>query len=160
MGDQMVTRSKRVLLSFASVIVSTVVCLVGMLIVNAIGGNPATYHSSEVILTIAVVSCLSSIGWLITLPVVFMVGNIRGWRFLAYWILGSCVGPLLMVALFAAVYFIFPQSPNATWFHPEYMPIVYLAAAISSLASLIYLVLLRRTLKTGSSVPSTQVAGS
>lgn len=156
----MVTRSKRVLLSFASVAAATFICLVGMLIENGRGANPATFQSSELILVIAVVCCLSSIGWLITLPVAFMVGNTRSWRFWVYWLLGSCVGPLLMAALFAAVYFLFPHGPNATWFRPEYMPIFYLAAAISCLASLFYLLLLGREQKKGAPAASNEVARS
>lgn len=95
-------------------------------------------------LTIGVTVGLCLVGSVFTVPVVLMITNIRGWRFWFYWALGSAFGPLLMLALCALVFFLVPHSPSDHWFRPELLPLVYLAAAISSLTSLFYLLLLRR----------------
>jgi integral membrane sensor domain MASE1 len=95
-------------------------------------------------LTIGVTVGLCLVGCVFTVPVVLMITNIRGWRFWFYWALGSSYGPLLMLALCALVFFLVPHGPNDRWFRPELLPLVYLAAAVSSLTSLFYLLLLRR----------------
>jgi len=49
-----------------------------------------------------------------------------------------------MVALSALVFIVFPQNSSNTMFSSALLPLVYLAAAVSSLTSLFYLLLLRR----------------
>jgi hypothetical protein len=79
------------------------------------------------------------IGWVISIPAILIVRNISGGRFWLYWILGSSVGPLLMLLLFVAVFVLVPHGPGAQWFNPALRPLAYFAAAISSLTSLCYL---------------------
>lgn len=144
LGDEMVAWWKRLLFSLASIVGSAVVCLAFIVLESLIGSRPASLHGSEVILTIGVVAGFCLLGWVLSAPVVLFVRNIRGRRFWVYWFLGSWVGPLQMLALAALVFLLFPQSADAHWFIPVLLPLVYLAAAISSLTSLFYLLLLRR----------------
>src|SRR6516164_6659790 len=38
-------------------------------------------------------------GWLLAIPFVLLVRNIRGWRFWMYFALGACFGPALILAV-------------------------------------------------------------
>ncbi len=84
-----------------------------------------------------VVIALSLPGWLLGVPLVLLVTNIRGWRFWMYWAIGIAIGPLLVLAV--AVYW----GPGFAGLPGNSMSPVYLAGAISGLTSLIYLLLLR-----------------
>jgi len=140
----MVAWWNRLLFSLASVVAAVVVCLGGLIVVEVVlKRQTAIIHSSEVALTVGVTFALCLVGWVITAPLILIVRNVPGGRFWVYWALGSCVGPLLMLGLFAAVFFLVPHSPNDHWIRPELWPLLYLAAAISSLTSIFYLVLLR-----------------
>jgi drug/metabolite transporter (DMT)-like permease len=139
----MVAWWKRVLFSLASVVAAAVISVSGIVLESTIKNPSTTFRSSEVALTIAVTVGFCLIAWVLSAPGVLIVRNIRGWRFWLYWIVGSGVGPLLMLALSAVIFMIVPQGPGATWFSPALLPLLYLAAAISSLASLFYLLLFR-----------------
>jgi hypothetical protein len=138
----MVAWWKRLLFSLASMIAAAVICLALMLLATTLKSHSANIHSSEVILTVAVMIGFCLIGWVISIPAVLIVRNISGGRFWLYWILGSSVGPLLMLLLVVAVFVVVPHGPGAQWFNPAFRPLAYLAAAISSLTSLCYLLLL------------------
>jgi hypothetical protein len=140
----MVAWWKRVLFSLVSIVAAAFVCMGCVVLESVIKSHPANIHSSEVVLTIAVTFGFCLVGWVFAVPVVLIVTNIRAWRFWFYWVLGSCVGPALMLALSALVFFVFPQNSSSTWFSPALLPLIYLAAAVSSLTSLFYLLLLRR----------------
>lgn len=146
----MVSRAKRILLSLLSVVVAAVVCFLAALLVTSMESDPASFQSSEVALTIGVLVCFCLVGWFFSVPAVVMVTNIRGWRFWFFWVLGSCLGPLLMIALFGVVLHFFPHDPKQNVFSPEFQPLLEMAAAISSLGSLLYLLLLRRAQKAAS----------
>ncbi len=150
---------KRLLFSLASIVAAAVVCM-GCLIAFELILNRQTaiIHSSEVLLTVAVTMALCLVGWVVSAPVVLMIRNVRGLRFWIYWVLGCCFGPLLMLALFAAVYLVVPHSPNEQWIRPELMPLAYLAAAISSLASLLHLLLLRKAQSRAKATPGHSTA--
>jgi len=79
-------------------------------------------------------------GWLLALPIVFVVANFRGWRFWMYWVIGSAIGPVVILG-FALYSFL--KSPKSAGFSPP-IELVYLAAAVSSLTTLIYLLLTKR----------------
>ena len=138
----MVAWWKRLLFSLASMIAAAVVCLAAMLLLTTLKSHSANIHSSEVILTVAVMVGFCLIGWLVSIPAVLIVRNISGARFWLYWILGSSVGPVLMMLLFLAVFVVVPHGPGAQWFNPALRPLTYFATAISSLTSLCYLGLL------------------
>ncbi|HEY1903824.1 MAG TPA: hypothetical protein VGG56_15430 [Terracidiphilus sp.] len=140
----MVAWWKRLLFSLASIVAAAIVCMAAIVVESADKSHPVSFRSSEVILTLAVIVGFCLIGWVFAVPAVLLVTNIRGGRFWLYWVLGSCVGPLLMLALCAVVFLVFPQGSGSPWLNPALRPLVYLAGAISSLTSLFYLLLLRR----------------
>jgi len=87
------------------------------------------------------VIALSLPGWFLALPLVLLVRNVRGWRFWMYWIIGICFGPVIVL--------IVNWIATMRGFSLAGLPggltaAIYLAAAISGLSSLIYLLLLRR----------------
>ena len=132
------------LFSLLSMVVAATVCLLCVVLESVLKSHTAKIHSSEVVLTIGVMIGFCTVGWVFAVPVVLAVTNIRKWRFWLYWVLGSCVGPLLMLALSAVVFIVFPQNSTKTMISPAVLPLVSLAGAVSSLTSLFYLLLLRR----------------
>ncbi len=91
---------------------------------------------------------LSLPGWALGVPFVLLVTNIRAWRFWMYWAIGLCIGPALILAV--ALY----SGPGLAGFPgSNSMSLFYLAAAISGLTTLIYLILLRRA-QAQASVPA------
>jgi hypothetical protein len=100
-----------------------------------------SFHGSEVILTVMVMVGFCVIAWIFTVPVVLIIRNVSGWRFWFYWVLGSCVGPALVLALSAIISNLYPE--NAVLFKAAVRPLLYAAAADSTLASIFYLTLLR-----------------
>ena len=150
----MVAWWKRILLSLLSVVVGTIVCLLGAEAVlwTAVkthlisSSHSISFHSSELLITIAVIVAFCVIAWLFSVPVVLIVRNIRSWRFWFYWVLGSCIGPGLMLVLCAVILMVaFKGRGNAIWYSPQELPLIYMAAAISCISSLLYLWLLRRS---------------
>ena len=87
------------------------------------------------------VIALSMPGWLLALPLVLLVRDVRAWRFWMYWIIGICFGPaiVLIVNWIATV-----RGFSLAGIPGGLTAAIYLAAAISGLSSLIYLVILRR----------------
>jgi hypothetical protein len=141
----MVAWWKRILLSLLSVVVAAIVCLLCVVLWSTVKSHPVSFHSSEVLLTIAVTVAFCLIAWLFSVPIVLIIKNIRGWRFWFYWVLGSCVGPALMLALCAVILMVVSHNRNTSWYSPEELPLVYMSAAISSVSALLYLALLRRS---------------
>ena len=139
----MVAWWKRLLFSLASMVAAAVISISAIIFESFIKSPTTNFRSSEIVLTIAVTVGFCLIAWILSAPVILIVRNIRAWRFWLYLLLGSSVGPLLMLALSALVFLVFPQNSTATWFSPALLPLLYLAAAISSLTSLFYLLLFR-----------------
>jgi hypothetical protein len=79
-------------------------------------------------------------GWLMAIPIVLLVRNIRGWRFWMYFALGACFGPVLIlgVGFYSAV-----RGMSFEGFPGHSMSVVYIAGAVSSLTTLLYLLWLR-----------------
>jgi hypothetical protein len=84
---------------------------------------------------------LSLPGWLLAIPAVLLVTNLQGWRFWMYLVLGSFIGPVLILAI--AIYSSI-QGPSFAGFSRDAVSTAFLAAAISCLTTLFYLLLLRR----------------
>lgn len=140
----MVAWWKRLFFSLVSVLAAAAVCMGCMIVMDAIVKPvPGGIRSSEAVLTIAVTVGFSMVAWFVSMPAVLIVRNFRGYRFWLYWGLGSCVGPLLILALFGAVYLLVPHAATEQWMRPELRVILYLAAAVSSLTSLFYLLLVQ-----------------
>jgi hypothetical protein len=83
---------------------------------------------------------LSLPGWALGIPIVLLVKNIRGWRFWMYWAIGICFGPAIVLAV---AFYSATRGASFAGFPGNSMSVVYLAAAISGLTALIYLMLLR-----------------
>jgi hypothetical protein len=83
---------------------------------------------------------LSVPGWLLAIPIVLLVKNIRGWRFWMYCAIGVLFGPALILAIgfYSAL-----RAPSFAGFPGDSMSVVYIATAVSGLATFLYLVLLR-----------------
>jgi hypothetical protein len=81
---------------------------------------------------------LSLPGWALAIPIVLLVKNIYGWRFWMYWVIGLCLGPAIILAV--ALY----TGPGLGAIPFGSTSLVYLAAAISGLTTLLYLLRLRR----------------
>jgi hypothetical protein len=142
-GGFMVAWWKRLLFSLASVVAAAVVCLGCVVLVSALKSHPVNFRGSEVILTVGVTVAFCLVGWIFSVPAILLVKRISGARFWVHWVLGSCVGPVLMLGICVAVFFALPHAPGASWFNPALRPLVYMATAISSLTALFYLSLLK-----------------
>jgi hypothetical protein len=87
---------------------------------------------------------IGSWGWLLGMPFVLLVRNIRGWRFWFYLALGSCIAPgLFSLSLLHSHLTRSSSGSSPTTESPDYTA-VPISAAISILTTLIYLLLLRR----------------
>jgi hypothetical protein len=80
-------------------------------------------------------------GWVLSIPVVLIVTNVRGWRFWMYLVIGCSIGPLLM---FGIALYGFLTDPRTDGFAAGASPLLFLGTAVSCLTTLIYLLLLRR----------------
>ena len=97
---------------------------------------------------------LSLPGWVLAVPGVLLVRNIRGWRFWMYWGLGIVFGPVLIYAL--STYSAFRgQSLESSAMGS--ISTVIMASAVSGLTALIYLLLLRRGQRVACMEPSETV---
>lgn len=79
----------------------------------------------------------SLVVWVLAVPIVLLVRNIRGWRFWMYLAIGISIGPAVVLAV--ALY----TGPGFAGILGSSMAAVYLAGAVSGLTTLIYLLLLR-----------------
>jgi hypothetical protein len=139
----MVAWWKRLLLSLMSLIIAAILCFLAVVAYSALKSHPVSFRSGEVILTVGVMVGFCIVVWIFSIPVVLIITNIRGWRFWFYWVLGSCVGPALMLALSALIFLKFPQTSNGHLFNPVVIPLLYVAGGISCLTAIFYLLLLR-----------------
>ena len=87
------------------------------------------------------VIALSLPGWLLSLPLVLLVRNVRGWRFWICWAAGICLGPAIvqLVNWIAGM-----RGFSLAGIPGGIKAALFLACAISAMSSLIYLLLLRR----------------
>ena len=152
----MVTWWKRLIYSLVSAVVGAGVsgaCAAAQQVIANSRGHLSAIGLWTVILSFAPwVIILSLPGWALAVPIVLVVRNIRGWRFWMYWVIGSCIGPALILAV--SLY----SGPGLAGFGGNSMSLFYLAAAISGLTTVIYLLLLRRAQAQASVQASATVA--
>lgn len=136
----MVAWWKRLIYSLFSVVAAG--SIFGVVVaLQTIPANPSTrFQIAEVISYIWVLVFGSLPGWILTIPVVLIVTNIRGWRFWMYLAIGSAIGPALILGIAIFVYFSSSHAVGLAW---RVNSAQMLAAAISFVATLIYLLLLR-----------------
>lgn len=87
------------------------------------------------------VIALSLPGWVLAIPIVLLVKNVARWRFWMYWAIGICLGPAMILAI---GFYSAARGLRFAGLFGNYATTVYMAGAVSGLASLIYLLLLRR----------------
>jgi hypothetical protein len=87
--------------------------------------------------------CLA--GWAVSLPIIFRIRSIDGWRFWALLALGSCIGPFIIfsVGICFEISAVIEKISSPNW-DPIVHTYVYDAMAISFLSTLIYLSIARR----------------
>jgi hypothetical protein len=90
----------------------------------------------------AVLFAVSLLGWLIASPLILIINNVSGWRFWLYMGIGSSIGPLLtyqgMILPFLRAYKgHYSQAPAL-------LVVLGTSTLLSGLATLSYLLLLRR----------------
>ena|ERR1035438_6285377 len=136
---------RRLFYSLISVVVGAGVCG-GALMIQRMIADPHTPFSPQAWVGSIVffdywLVLLSLPGWLLAIPAVLLVRDLRGLRFWIYLAMGSCIGPaiILGIAFYSAL-----RSPNFVGFPENSLSTVCLAAGISSVTTLIYLLLLRR----------------
>jgi hypothetical protein len=78
-------------------------------------------------------------GWLIALPFVIFIDKADGWRFWLLVCIGICIGPAVIASLGVYMKLHFPDGTLA----PGAIEIVYLATGISTIATAIYLAVLK-----------------
>ena len=132
------SRWKRLLYSVVSVILGALIAS----FVSSLRQNPhlslrAICLEAFVFSLFVLAPCLP--GWLLALPFILSVTNLSKWRFLAFWALGTAIGPLVMLGI--SLVFFLRASPAATFFFPEAM--AWFATSVACLATLIYLLLVR-----------------
>ena len=143
--SEMVAWWKRWIYSFVSAVLGAGLCGAAaasqQVVANAHGHLNAESLWTAILFFDPWVITLSLPGWLLALPLVFLVRNLRGWRFWMYWAIGICIGPLivLLVDRIAA-----SRGLALAGIPGGLSSAYYLATAISGLSSLIYLLLLRR----------------
>ena len=142
--NAMVALWKRLIYSFVSAVLGAGVGGAGaaaqQVVSNAHGHLSAMAVWTAILFFDPWVIALSLPGWFLALPLVLLVRNVRGWRFWMYWIIGICFGPaiVLIVNWIATM-----RGFSIAGIHGGLTAAAYLAAAISGLSSLIYLLLLR-----------------
>ena len=86
---------------------------------------------------------LGSLGWLLWMPFILFVKDFSGWHFLTYLVVGSCIGPVVILGLF--LFDALRQHvPHIAQFLAASDLLLRISAAISSFTTLIYVLLLRR----------------
>jgi hypothetical protein len=86
-------------------------------------------------------------GWIIAVPVVLLVGNYSGWRMWLWGAVGCCIGPALLLGLAAFSYL---TEPLLAGFAPGSWKFLLMAGAVSSITTVAYLTLVKRSLPSAS----------
>jgi hypothetical protein len=132
----MVPRSERVLYLFVSTVI-VVCCFVFVSEWQYRQEYPKTFEfwALDLIGAISLGFLWSLLGWILALPLIMVVSNIRGWRFAGCLMIGSGIGPVAVLAL-----------GLTEGKFPDVWP-VKAASVISFSTALIYLLLFRRAQK-------------
>lgn len=138
------SRWKRLLYSVVSVLLAVLLLSLLDSITIALWDLPhlASVSSSlnAALFLTAITLPLCLIGWLLALPLVWKVTNFSRWRFLAFWAIGTALGPLTTLGMLLAAFLADPQ-PLHSFSLPSGM--VWFATAIACLTTLLYLLLVR-----------------
>ena len=131
---------KRLVYSLVSVIAAVVLCFAAVFAEMFLRNSSGHPLAGDFLIAVAMTILACIPGWLIAVPVVLIANDIQGWRFWLLWVVGSCIGPLLLL-VFAML--AFQGSAGVSTSVPDIMDFVYLGAAVSCLSTTVYLLLLR-----------------
>lgn len=147
----------RLLYSFASMIAAIVITLEALTL-SAPLGAPKTWesvHSGAVSIFIFLIFAFP--GWLLGIPVVLKVENIRGWRFWTLLSLGACIGPLVLIAYAVCAYLadksVSKGIDSSSW------RFIGIGAMVSALTTLIYLCILKNIQRPETATPQNDAPG-
>jgi hypothetical protein len=142
----MVHWSKRLLFAIVSTLVSVLVCPLAFWAVSGNLPGSASFPVVEALKFYSNILEVSIPGIAIGLPFVFLVKNLGNARFAKFLLIGACIGP---VVFFGEAYFL--SGEGDFLIKLEYMTDlvlkVLMSTSISTLATCIFLVLLRNALK-------------
>lgn len=134
----MVPRWKKLAYSLASLLIASAI-LVGMSLF--LPGKAENLGATFSVATI-VVFAVSLVGWLIATPLILIINNVSGWRFWLYLGIGSSIGPILA---YQGMILPFLRSYKGHYSQaPAVIVMLTISALISCIATLSYLLLLRR----------------
>lgn len=147
------TRHQRIGASLLSVLFS--VYVVGIFFGAASSQGIADLIVSGPLYLLMFGSPLYLAGWIVSLPIIFSIRRVDGWRFWALLAVGSCVGPFIMfsVGMCFEVSAVISRISSPNW-DPIIHIWVYDSIAISFLSTLIYLSIARRSASSKSSMAS------
>jgi hypothetical protein len=138
------TTSQRIAISLLSVLLTLAIAAPCLGVLNS-PHNPKMWLTATVgFLFYGFLFCFA--GWLLALPLVVLIRRADGWHFWAALAVGSAIGPAIMI-LFAIYVGLKSNLPlNAIFSHRDPMSITltYLAAVLSLLTTLFFLLFLRR----------------
>ena len=137
---------KRLIYSFVSTVFGAGLCgaaaAANVVISNAHGHLSTMGLWTEILAFDPWVILLSLFGWLLALPLILLVRNVRGWRFWMWWAVGICIGP----AIIEVVNWIAAMKGFSLAGIPGGLnTALWLSGAISGLSSLLYLLIIRRS---------------
>lgn len=135
----MVGKWKRILYSIISAIASIFIFGIAVAIESLVtrGADP----SGAFVLACLATSYLGIPCWILALPIILWITNIEGWRLWGVFALGASLGPLVIlgIASYTAI-----SSTTFVGFAQGSGIFIWMAMGVSSLATLLYLLLLRR----------------
>jgi len=130
---------KRLIYSFVSTLVASSVCGSFFELVHLMDHN-AHFQVSGLFWFIFAVLVFALAGWLLAVPVVLTVKNIHGRRMWFLLAVGSCIAPIVILGFEFVGQLIDPHS-GSFWAGTTFF---VLAAAVSCITTIIYLMLIRR----------------
>jgi hypothetical protein len=132
----MVPKWKRLLLSLTGFVLAVAICCFLLSIRGGIGNPPDPKGLLQLFCYESIMMLWFSLpGWVLALPAILLFTDLRAWRFWALLALGAGIGPFTLYLEFMYVHY---SSAGDKLY-------LSLAAAVSSLSTLIYLFLLRRS---------------
>jgi hypothetical protein len=139
-GESTIRWWKRLIYSFVSMLMAAAAFGAFVEIQNLLDRN-SHFEVSDMVWAIYPVLIFCIPGWLLAVPIVLAATDFRGWRVWFFLAVGSCIGPIVILGFAAYGQLIDPHSGGA-WANGS-GGFLILAAAVSFITTLIYLLLIR-----------------
>lgn len=144
LGDQAESRMvpwwKRLAFSFVSVLIAAIASGLILGLSRLFAGGGADSPPDNVLWSIWPVLVMSLPGWLLATPIVLLASSFRGWRLWFFLLVGTALGPVLILS-FTLVEQLTGLDRSGFWANRFF---VALAAVVSTTATLIHILLMRR----------------